>query len=288
MKNFYKFLLSAMACAAAVPAMADGFTQSAILGGWNEMVAFPKEGQGYISIITEEGNDDGVAKAAKIYDKNLQEVTEVRAQNGSLRDFAIWASWSQQPMVYDGEDVYFTQTLFNDDDAFEYFEVDAEDNLYLMQSTGNCLGTILVNDVAAAVGQTTVEVDFDYIYILDDMIYFRVDAWNYDEWSNFGEWYVWYRWDGQNGLNQVAVQKAAVKAYPNPVTRGEIFNIVVDSEVGGECSVVVYNMRGGVATVAKGESSSLSIDTSSLAQGNYVYRVNANGKEVSQGKLIVR
>ncbi len=266
-----------MACAAAVPAMADGFTQSAILGGLNKMVAFPKEGQGYISLITD---DDA---KANIYDKNLQEVTEVQAQNGrTLRFFYIRTSWSQHPMANDESGVCFTQTLFNDDDAFEYFEGDADDNFYLMKSTGNCLGTILKNDVAAAVGETDVEIiDFD-IYILDDNIYLRVEVWN----SSYE--YVWYRWDSQDGLNQVAVQKAAVKAYPNPVTRGEIFNIVVDSEVGGECSVVVYNMRGGVATVAKGESSSLSIDTSSLAQGNYVYRVNANGKEVSQGKLIVR
>ncbi len=263
--------------AIATTAIADSFTAIPDLNLTpGHTVAFVKEGQGYM-LLTKR-LDDG--RDYLIYDKDLQQVANVFYPNSENDSWSIYAPTLRvsNGAEYMDDNFYFSQTLFNDDEEFEYVMKVYKSGSYelsmlrLMQTNGNCLAEISLADYSWA--------NLDYIFLLGDQMYFVI---------NDDNGYYWYRWEkDSSSLKMVSKTISNAIGRPNPVHRGEPFTIQLGADAEGTSAAAIYDVRGGLATTAQGEGSSLTVDTSVLAPGHYVYRVSTNGKEVSTGKLIVR
>jgi len=86
-----------------------------------------------------------------------------------------------------------------------------------------------------------------------------------------------------NEINQNLFSTLKVNAFPNPAT--EVLNIELNESFTGK--VVVYNLTGSVIMEENVSGTQCKLNTSTLATGNYIYRLMIDNTIFAQGKFVV-
>ena len=85
------------------------------------------------------------------------------------------------------------------------------------------------------------------------------------------------------GIQQNLLSTLAAKSFPNPAT--DVLNIELNENFNGK--VVVYNIAGSVVQEEMINGTEIQLNTSSLATGNYIYKLMTGNTIFAQGKFVV-
>lgn len=283
-----KFLVAFVVSLLSVVSYAEdlSFTQVLKVSDFGDIVpvSFVNPNRGYM-VVSEYGYDNGDDYYIyNVYNQNMEFW-------GSFTGGPGWDKWIEDDIEcyvstngmlspqYEGYNVAFSQTLFNEDEDIEYFlyeENDQEESIIkLMQvKSGECLAQIKGDLVYG-------------VYILNDVYYLVTDV---DDWD-CEDWYVaFYRiTKGTNSsVDLELTQKIKVSGFPNPIRRGEIFTLNSNILDGTQYNVTITSQKGIVMKTIKANTQTVEIDTSDLARGLYIYAINQEGKKAISGKFIVK
>ncbi len=185
------------------------------------------------------------------------------------------------------EDYAFTQTLFNNDDKLEFIvaTINSEYNITqieVVSEDGTVLATI-PNPFTKAPSSA-----FLSVFELGENKYL---TWNYEEYKyNTGDPVVCYKIT--NTSNSLTLQKMPASfAYPNPVSRNQMFTIQLENPVMESGSYVqITDLTGKIVSRHKIENqqNEVTVPVQYLASGQYIYSVVSNEKVQERGKVVVK
>lgn len=206
----------------------------------------------------------------------------------------------------DGESIYLTQTLFNNDEDYEFIvpeitstsaiekedrdgdgEIDYEVTEYnyiysgfkIKSGNGQTLQTIKLDNGYS--------MDFIYLLRINEKSYLMVSTSYYDG-NSYDEQVLFYPIKSNtSGVNPLGAP-TTVKVAPRIANRSESFTVEIDGENNTPRIVEVANMAGQIVwkqKVAAGQNT-LSISADRLSKGVNIIRVN--GKQTETCKVIVK
>lgn len=189
-----------------------------------------------------------------------------------------------------------SQTLFNDDAAFEYIDCDEVEipNGYdwpkyystymrVMSDNGKELARLTFDKPLNSLLGSTLELIHS-----GDKTYLYIRSYYFDSEDRFEKLYqINKSSDGQDAIQEVTISEG-LKAFPALAEKNQSVNIELGSNAGGR--LLVTSVNGSVVRqlpVEQGQTSVL-LDTRGLSSGIYVvFTVNANGKQESC-KIIIK
>lgn len=217
-----------------------------------------------------------------IYNDNIEIVKEISfSPENHLRINYLSTKWIAYIESQD-----FTQTLFNDDDKFEYLVEIFDDGNY------EVTGFLLMNDE----GETLQRVDFPKGFYMDsDPAVLDLGEKMYlvctldDDMYN-DSYQLFYRINkgGGSGVFTLACDPIKVDASPRMASKSEPITVTFDSDAVTRIEVV--SVRGAVEAAFDVEAGAHSaiVDTSRLGKGMYIINVVADGVRSENCKVIIR
>lgn len=198
-----------------------------------------------------------------------------------------------EDQYYSSEDLFVTQTLFNDDDKYEYvrskFKAVAAENGGTEYAT---VGFEVVQDDGTVVLSIDYEESEDYdtwwfiVKLNGEMYWFTVQS--YYHRGRYS--YCIYKIDKTASSVKKVKTLSGIKIAPRVVGKSHPVNIAFSHEAGEGTTVVVTALDGKVVAkrnVDAGETS-IDISTARMTSGLYNFTVFSKGKVVENGKVIVK
>ncbi len=290
------------------------------------------------SIYMYDYNDDYTHKTITFYNDDIQKAASIeidgyvdsytiyksRTENGSGSFTGEWIEekydgnleFELGPNCYDSStmansnSLYFSQTLFNNDEKFEYimpifseFEIteheeydrdsDGEIDLIRERYRASTIGYDIINEDGNVVCSIRpnlsngFKIEYGpYIQVLGGKKYLVVYANNRDE----STWeYIYYLIDSNNSSIQQVAEPIHTSVFPTMPRQNEVINVELDGNNDEQCEIVVTNAKGQTVyrqQVAAGEHH-VQIDSRRLSNGLNIVNVN-NGKSQQNFKVIVK
>lgn len=206
----------------------------------------------------------GESNTINIYDSNLTIVKTITSKNPMASP-----DYANRYDVY----LYATQTLFNDDDKFEYIE-ELEDGINIASEDGKILQTIKFPNLNTYISK---------VLSLDDKMYLiAADREN-------GCNYAYPITRTATGVNSVgAPQKLLVS--PTVASRSEQINVEIGGDSSASREITVVNAAGQTVVrkkLAAGEKS-VTIDSSRLSRGMNIVKVSNGSEPAECCKIFIR
>ena len=188
----------------------------------------------------------------------------------------------------------FSQTLFNDDDAFEYVECDVivdEDEydyrttyMRVMSENGKELARITFDKPLRGIEYY----DAPELIRMGDKNYLYISTCYFDGWGDFKRLYqINKSADGGDALQEVSMSEG-LKAFPALARKNESVNIQLGSNAGGRLLVTAANGSVVRQLPVKQGQTSVQLNTRGRAAGMYVVStVNADGTQ-ENCKIIIK
>ena len=266
------------------------------------------EGEGeYYKFVYTEGEEFYMLYTIRRYPKYGDwQVTDERTEEYSYYyDRGQWIYNYDADVVADDSEFFLTQTMFNNDDKYEYvcpvFEMSNEgytneiDYVWFGHGEQVCIkrethyGSMTVRyDVLSEDGNVVMSIpcsDLESFFLFGGKVYACVEEDTPD-----GEKESFYLIDSQTNSIQ-AVSADFVKIFPRMAGRGESITVETSSDAAGQRrEVVVTAMDGRIVSrvaVPAGETVTR-ISTSRMAGGVYNFTVYAGGKKIENGKIVIR
>lgn len=212
-----------------------------------------------------------------VYDENLSLV-----KNWSFIGDAIYMYFENANNGAEDAEFFFSQTLFNDDDSFEY----------IVKETAGSDESILALKLMSDNGRELARISFDKPCSRVDIhiIHFGERDYMYLE-LNYGNDYKLYSIDkssnGQTAIQEVS-QQAGLSVFSSLVRRNENVSIQLGNHAGGRLQVTSSN--GSIVRqmpIQEGQTS-MQLNTRGLSAGMYVVSVvDANGTQ-ENCKIVIR
>ena len=199
-----------------------------------------------------------------IYDSNLDLVKTISSPH--ITDIEL----ANQYDIY----LYATQTLFNNDDKFEYIEKFDNGTFNIVSENGKILQTVTLPDIYTSVSKLLILDDKAYIIATDD----------HEENS-----YAYPITRTATGVNSVgAPQKLLVS--PTVASRSEQINVEIGGDSSASREITVVNAAGQTVVrkkLAAGEKS-VTIDSSRLSRGMNIVKVSNGSEPAECCKIFIR
>lgn len=289
----------------------DGFGEIATLADGTRVIAvhFFNEwdyGQKYPDIYYKRNTDGVWVKYDCTYDQDdygpYGEWGEVSERSTSYQAVPVKIS----VLTFDGSDegyVYLSQTLFGDDDSFDYILPTLKEVPYSLENDSEGrkewgtrseeVGFKVFNDKNEEVFACDLPAGYSGDFY--EIFYFEMGGKKYiaiEAWDEKDERYsLIYRLDGNSKLpSQIAIRPSS-NVSPRAPMRGELVTVTLgENAAKNGCNVNIVSANGQTvmrSKVAAGEST-LSIDTARLQKGVYVVTVNTANSSSEAAKIIVR
>ena len=263
------------------------------------------EGEGeYYKFVYTEGDEFYMLYTIRRFPKYSDwKVTEERTEEGYWYDEQYICNYDAD-IVADTYEFFLTQTMFNNDDKYEYvspvYEMDTEGYTNEVDFAWNGNEQIAIKrttqyqsqamrfDVMSEDGNVIMSIPGNYIdffFLFGGKVYACVEEYTPD-----GDKESFYAIDSQTNAIQ-AVSADFVKIFPRMAGRGESITVETATEAAGQRrEVVVTSMDGRIVSrvaVPAGETVTR-ISTSRMAGGVYNFTVYAGGKKIENGKIVIR
>ena len=280
-----KFYLGALSCLLAMGASAQISDSGIDLNGRN-LLSTGKEvtASGKSIAYALENYQDGYF-SVKLYNEGFEEIRSLSVYTGSDEGFATLLIDLDEPSVSDAGSYYFflTQTLFNNDDKFEFvrfveegykntaFEVVNEDN--------EVLATI--NSPADSYRS------YPRILKWNGKYYFGIYSYTNDY------TYFWDIYLIEKGTNSVRKVNAAplMSVMPALAERNSTVNVTLDAETvknGGELIITDSNGRTVGRSHVEAGQTSVPVTTDRMGSGIYNITLTEKGQKVENARIIVK
>jgi hypothetical protein len=169
---------------------------------------------------------------------------------------------------------YLTQTLFNDDDLIEFI-VYGSNFFAVVNENGNVLFR-----------QTTsgqIESDYHHLIETTNYIYLGIEDYAENDWA-----YQLYLINRSNVSGMPALTPVKTFSYPNPAK--ESINIAYNLQGATTGVVKIISLSGELIDQKEvnGNADSFNYQTRRLTRGAYIVSVEAQGKQLSTEKIIIR
>lgn len=231
---------------------------------------FTKNGETLI-VMTE---GDKEVKAINIYDNEFNLIKTIRAKKSfSCADF-VYASTNG--FISSERHLYVTQTLFNNDDKFEYLE-EIKGGLNIMSEDGTVLQTVKFDDNSS---------DCCVILSIDNKTYIqtrlRVGEGKYDM-------YLYPITRTATGVNSVGAPKR-LHVSPTLASRNEPITVEIGDSEMNDREIAVVNAAGQTVFLTKVHvgDKSVTIDPGKLSRGLNIVKATNGNKAVEYCKILVR
>ena len=304
---------------------------------------FAKDGKGLLAVTNAILDEGDVASSFDIYNDDLELITTVAIENESYQEYTLikeregittayeikynghWterkvyrdeqmtnpeglAVWTNKLEEGNGNNIYITQTLFNDDEEYEYImpimkqynyvsyeqdrdydgDIDYIEERYeyypigfnIKSSSGNTLQTIKMGN-----DQT---IDYLYLVIINDKKYLGVATMDIDDHFSNDELICYPIKPNSTGINPLGAPMK-IKVSPRMADRSESFTVELDGDSNAEREVVVVNSAGQTVWKQKVPAGqrTVTIGAARLGKGVNVVRVNG-GEKAESCKVIVK
>lgn len=271
-------------------------------------IELPEQGE-YIKYVYVEGETEMTVytmyRSPKYSDWQVTDV-ETSTESYYGNDDYYMYNYDEE-IVNDDASFNITQTLFNNDDKYEYLSpvyelgdipsyVNESDYVYIYNEDfpttreSTYYGEVVRTDVKSEDGNVvyTIPDDVDRFIVLGGKTYCVVE----ESMNDGGYKYIFYLIDRQsNSIKAVQEQTSNVKISPRMAGHGEMITVETGEDmVGQQREVVVTAMDGRVinrVVVPAGETVTR-ISTSRMGSGTYNFTVLSNGKKLENGKIIIR
>lgn len=282
-----KFYLGALSCLLAMGASAQISDSGIDLNGRN-LLSTGKEvtASGKSIAYALENYQDGYF-SVKLYNEGFEEIRSLSVYTGSDEGFATQLIDLDEPSVSDAGSYYFflTQTLFNNDDKFEFVRCVEKDGGYkytafeIVNEDNEVLTTI---DAPASSYRS-----FPRILKWNDRYYFGIYSYTNDY------TYFWNIYLIEKETSSVRKINAAplMRAIPALAERNSTVNVSLDAETaknGGELIITDSNGRTvGRSRVEAGQTS-VPVTTDRMGSGVYNITLTEKGQKVENARIIVK
>lgn len=268
-------------------------------------IELPEGEGGYSKIIYTEGEDHFMLYYIHRYPKYSDwQVTDERTHENSYEFNYQYLYNYDADIIADDNEFFLTQTMFNNDDKYEYvapvYEIAKEGHLYNSDYVWHGNERIEIKretryysqavryDVMSEDGNVIMSIHanvLDFFFLYGGKVYACTLEYTPD-----GEKESFYAIDSQTNAIQT-VQADFVKIFPRMAGRGESITVETAVEAAGQRrEVVVTSMDGRIVSrvaVPAGETVT-HINTSRMAGGVYNFTVYAGGKNMENGKIVIR
>lgn len=194
---------------------------------------------------------------------------------------------------YDSEDLYITQTLFNNDEKYEYVRTLRKESVGENGETvyKDCGFEVVQDDGTVVLTFDVGETDLYWwldVVLMNGQTYLLLQA-NDDAQRDTYLVHI-YKLDKSSNSVKKAKTVDGIRISPRLVSKSQPVNIAFKQAASAGTSVVVTSLDGKVVarrTVNAGDTS-IDISTTRMATGLYNFTVFAKGKVVENGKVIVK
>ena len=224
-----------------------------------------------------------------IYDENLSLVKEITSENKI--GIAYYLECGQ---AFDGDGMYFSQTLFNDDDAFEYIEYDRNEGEPNEYGYGDPYSTYfrIVSDNGKELARVTFDkpviAGFEFHVIrLGNKVYLNVESFQ----SNCASYRKFFlinkSANGESAIREVEAPEA-LQAFPSLARKNQRVSIELGKHAGDRLQLTAANGSVVRQVPVKAGQKSVQLSTRGLSSGLYV--VSTVGKNGAQEncKLVIK
>lgn len=264
---------------------------------WWETIPKCYSKDAYIVCYNESDSEFRYDDQILIFDKNFSLVRHISADE--ILEAGICECGN---LIGENPDLFVTQTLFNDDDAFEYFTVDEKEVivgegeqeyshtvhtcLKVMSDNGTELARITFDKFICRLDPTIIRIE-DNNYLVLSCTYFD-SSHPWDGGESFQKLYLIDKNpSGQDAIREVEMPEG-LKAFPALARKNQSVSIELGENAGGR--LLVTSANGSVARqlpVKQGQTS-VQLNTRGLASGVYVVStVNASGKQ-ENCKIVIK
>lgn len=270
------FILGVLLSMQSIPAMAQVTPKPVLQINSSMQGAMVVNDEGWVSSIrsasvVESGND----ATFTIYDDHLN-VDKTFTLHGIIDEYThtyIDEIWVES---LDCTEIIVSKNFFVKNDKWcvatsKYKNVyDGEGLLTVYDEDGNNLGSFTVSE----------EPDIWLSYAYEGVPFLR-------EWDEEKRCYTFYTFTGESSVNPVvAMQKSAV-GYPNPVSQGGTFTVVLGKEADRSTRFVVLDMNGRSVMSRNIKPGSTDFSLSNrFANGHYIFNVIYGDGTVESGRLL--
>lgn len=218
-----------------------------------------------------------------IYDENLSLIKEITSENK-----IGCAYYLECGQAFDGDGMYFSQTLFNDDDAFEYIEYDCNEGEPYFYSTYFRIVSDNGKELARVTFDKPVIAEFEFHVIrLGNKVYLNVESYqsNYASYSKF--FLINKSANGESAIREVEAPEA-LKAFPSLARKNQSVSIELGEHAGDRLQLTAANGSVVRQVPVKAGQKSVQLSTRGLSSGLYV--VSTVGKNGAQEncKLVIK
>ena len=280
-----KFYLGALGCLLAMGASAQISDSGIDLNGFL-LFSTGKEvttsGKSIVYIL--EDYQDGYF-SVKLYNEGFEDIRSLSVYTGKDEGFSIPLIDLDEPLVSDAENYSFflTQTLFNNDDKFEFVRCVAEGYKYTAFEVVNEDNEVLATINSPADSYRS----YPRILKWNGKYYFGIYSYTNDY------TYFWDIYLIEKGTNSVRKVNAAplMSVMPVLAERNSTVNVTLDAEMvrnGGELIITDSNGRTVGRSHVEAGQTSVPVTTDRMGSGVYNITLTEKGQKVENARIIVK
>ncbi len=280
-----KFYLGALSCLLAMGASAQISDSGIDLNGRN-LLSTGREvtASGKSIAYALENYQDGYF-SVKLYNEGFEEIRSLSVYTGSDEGFATALIDLDEPSVSDAGSYYFflTQTLFNNDDKFEFVRFVAEGYKYTAFEVVNEDNEVLATINSPADSYRS----YPRILKWNGKYYFGIYSYTNDY------TYFWDIYLIEKETNSVRKVNAAplMSVMPALAERNSTVNVTLDAETvknGGELIITDSNGRTVGRSHVEAGQTSVPVTTDRMGSGIYNITLTEKGQKVENARIIVK
>lgn len=280
-----KFYLGALSCLLAMGASAQISDSGIDLNGRN-LLSTGKEvtASGKSIAYALENYQDGYF-SVKLYNEGFEEIRSLSVYTGSDEGFATLLIDLDEPSVSDAGSYYFflTQTLFNNDDKFEFVRFVEEGYKYTAFEVVNEDNEVLATINSPADSYRS----YPRILKWNGKYYFGIYSYTNDY------TYFWDIYLIEKETNSVRKVNAAplMSVMPALAERNSTVNVTLDAETvknGGELIITDSNGRTVGRSHVEAGQTSVPVTTDRMGSGIYNITLTEKGQKVENARIIVK
>ena len=284
-----KFYLGALSCLLAMGASAQ-FSDSGIDLNGTYLLSTGKEvtASGQSIAYTLEWHQEGYY-SAKLYNDGFDEIRSLSVYTGSDEGFAIPLIDLDESSVSDAVNYCFflTQTLFNNDDKFEFVRPVRKDEVYKYKYSA----FEIVNEdnevLTTIYSPTDSESSYPRILKWNDRYYFGI----YSETEDYTCFWNIYLIEKETSSVRKINAAPLMRAIPALAERNSTINVTLDAETaknGGELIITDSNGRTVGRSHVEAGQTSVPVTTDRMGSGVYNITLTEKGQKVENARIIVK
>ena len=273
-KRYLSFLLAGLTT---IPALnAQTYSPITTIPCYSNSYSVPaeysKSGKPMIVVMVEGEDRDDVFN---VYDEDLNNVATINLPHYG---YELITPKNYNTGSKDNFHIVVSQTLFNDDEEYEYITYSDDDS----QTEGFVVRTASGNELQKILLPTGHSLDGLELTLIGDKTYLTAETR-----ASGGDYLTYYAIDKNSGLRQVGMP-LKVNVSPTIISRGGSLNVVV-RESNGSSNITVTDMQGRtVYSSSAKEAGVYQIPGNVMSTGMNVVTVTSQGKAKHSSKVIVR